>query len=64
MELIQMENKEEKIKNVTIQLPETTHKKVKLICSIKGVSFKQYVLTLLENEINKTDFNKLIEKEL
>ena len=58
-----MENKE-KIKNVTIQIPENTHKKIKLICSIKGISFKEYTLKLLEKEINKTDFNKLIEKEL
>ena len=57
-----MTNKD--IKNVTIQIPTDTHKKIKLICSIKGISFKEYVLNLLEKEINKTDFNKLIEKEL
>lgn len=57
-----MTNKD--IKNVTIQIPTDTHKKIKLICSIKGISFKEYVLKLLEKEINKTDFNKLIENEL
>lgn len=52
------------IKNVTIQIPKETHKKLKLICNIKGLTIKDYILKLLEKEIKQTDFNKLVNEEL
>ena len=59
-----MENEKDNIKTITVQLPANTHKKIKLICNIKGISFKEYLINLLENEIEKTDFNQLLENEL
>lgn len=55
---------QEKTKKINLTLPETTHKKLKLICTIKGIKLNDYVLNLIENEINQTDFNQLIETEL
>ena len=45
-------------------MPEPTHKKLKLICTIKGIKLNEYILNLIENEINQTDFNLLIQNEL
>lgn len=58
-----METKEN-YKSVNIYLNETTHKKAKLLCSIRGITFKQYATELIEKDINETDFNELIENEI
>ena len=58
-----MEN-ETTIKKVNLKLPETTHKKLKLIANIKGVTLNEYILNILTNELNQVDFNQLIENEL
>lgn len=58
-----MEN-ETNIKKVNLKLPETTHKKLKLIANIKGVTLNEYILNILTNELNQIDFNQLIENEL
>lgn len=58
-----MEN-ETNIKKINLKLPETTHKKLKLIANIKGVTLNEYMLNILTNELNQIDFNQLIENEL
>ena len=58
-----METKEN-YKSVNIYLSETIHKKAKLLCSIRGITFKEYATELITKDINETDFNKLIENEL
>lgn len=58
-----MEN-ETNIKKVNLKLPETTHKKLKLIANIKGVTLNEYILNILAKELNQVDFNQLIENEL
>lgn len=58
-----MEN-ETNIKKVNLKLPETTHKKLKLIANIKGVTLNEYILNILTKELNQIDFNQLIENEL
>lgn len=58
-----MEN-ETNIKKVNLKLPEPTHKKLKLIANIKGVTLNEYILNILTKELNQVDFNQLIENEL
>lgn len=58
-----MEN-ETNIKKVNLKMPETTHKKLKLIANIKGVTLNEYILNILTMELNQVDFNELIENEL
>lgn len=58
-----MEN-ETNIKKVNLKMPETTHKKLKLIANIKGVTLNEYILNILTMELNQVDFNQLIENEL
>ena len=58
-----MEN-ETNIKKINLKLPETTHKKLKLIANIKGITLNEYMLNILTNELNQIDFNQLIENEL
>lgn len=55
---------ENNIKKLNIKLPETTHRKIKLIANIKGVTINELINNILEKEINQTDFNLLIENEL
>lgn len=56
-----MEN-ETNIKKVNLKLPEPTHKKLKLIANIKGVTLNEYILNILTKELNQVDFNQLIER--
>lgn len=58
-----MEN-ETNIKKINLKLPETTHKKIKLIANIKGVTLNEYILSIINQELNQVDFNQLIENEL
>lgn len=51
-------------KRINIKLNETTHKKIKLIANIKGVTISELINNILEKEINEIDFNLLIENEL
>jgi len=53
-----------KTKKINLELPEKTHKKLKLICTVKGIKINDYVVSLIEDDIDGTDFNKLIEDEL
>ena len=55
---------ETNIKKLNIKLTETTHRKIKLIANIKGVTINELINNILEKEINQTDFNLLIENEL
>lgn len=55
---------ETNIKKLNIKLPEATHKKIKLIANIKGVTINELINNILEKEINETDFNLLIQNEL
>ena len=55
---------DEKTKKINLELPEKTHKKLKLICTVKGMKNNDYVVSIIEKDINETDFNKLIEDEL
>lgn len=58
-----MEN-ETNIKKINLKLPETTHKKIKLIANIKGITLNEYILSIINHELNHVDFNQLIENEL
>ena len=49
---------------INLKLPETTHKKIKLIANIKGVTLNEYILSIINQELNQVDFNQLIENEL
>lgn len=51
-------------KRINIKINETTHKKIKLIANIKGVTISEIINNILEKELNQMDFNKLIETEL
>ena len=51
-------------KRINIKLNETTHKKIKLIANIKGVTISELINNILEKEINEINFNLLIENEL
>ena len=55
---------ETNIKKLNIKMPEETHKKIKLIANIKGVTINELINNILEKEINETDFNLLIQNEL
>lgn len=52
----------EPMKKINVEMPETTKKKLKVICNIKNVTIKEYVLKLIEDDIKNTDFNKLVNE--
>jgi plasmid stability protein len=37
---------------INIVLPEDLHRKLKIICAMKGVSIKDYVITILNSELS------------
>lgn len=51
-----------KTKKINIEMPETTHTKLKIIANVKNITLKEYVLKLIEDDIKNTDFNKLINE--
>ena len=55
---------DEKTKKINLELSEKTHKKLKIICTAKGMKLNEYVVSVIEKDIYDTDFNKLIEDEL
>lgn len=54
---------DEKTKKINLELPEKIHKKLKIKCIAMEVSIKDYVVSLIEDDIKNTDYNKLIENE-
>lgn len=55
---------DEKTKKINLELSEKTHKKLKLKCIAMEVKINDYVVSLIEDDLNGTDFNKLIEDEI
>ena len=46
---------------ISVKVPEDIHKKAKFIANMKGTSLNDYVLNLIETNIQNTDFNKLVK---
>ncbi len=40
--------------NINIQIPEELHKKIKIICAVRGISLKDLVIEVLQNHVENS----------
>ena len=48
---------------INIELPEELHKKLKVVCAMKGMTIKDYIISTLESEISKLNLEVLHGKK-
>ncbi len=48
---------------INIELSEELHKKLKVVCALKGITIRDYIVSALESELSKTNLEVLHGKK-
>jgi predicted HicB family RNase H-like nuclease len=51
------------IRNIHIEVPEPFHRRLKVLCALKGVSLKTYAQTAIEEQVKRDDAEIAANKE-
>lgn len=45
---------------INIQLPEDLHKKLKVVCALKGITIRDYIVSVLQSELTKLNLGEVL----
>ena len=45
---------------INIELPEDLHKKLKVVCALKGITIKDYIVSALQYELSKLNMGEVL----
>jgi hypothetical protein len=48
---------------INIELPEELHKKLKVVCALKGITIKEYIISAVESELSKSNLGGVLHEK-